>query len=56
MIRIVHLSDIHLSHDKVELAEEFVIKALINDLKSYDKEQRIDLVVFSGDLIDKGGE
>lgn len=55
MIRIVHLSDIHLNQIKLADAEDFVIKALIKDLTSYNQEKEIDLIIFSGDLIDKGG-
>lgn len=55
MIRIVHLSDIHLSKTLLFDAENFVLKALKKDLKKYHHEKQIDLIFFSGDLIDKGG-
>ena len=56
MIRIVHLSDIHLNKKTLKDAEQFVIKALIKDLKKYSDEKRIDLIFITGDLIDRGGE
>lgn len=56
MIRIVHLSDIHLRADAITDAEEFIIKALKKDLSNFNQTKRIDLIIISGDLIDKGGE
>ena len=55
MIRIVHLSDIHLNKDQLYDAEKFVLKALLKDLKKYSSEKPIDFILISGDLIDKGG-
>lgn len=56
MLRIVHLSDIHLNLDSFVDFEEFILTALIEDLKEYDAKEKIDIIVFSGDLIDKGGK
>ena len=56
MIRIVHLSDIHLNKESISDVENFVIKALTKDLKKFNEEKKFDLVLFSGDLVDKGGE
>ncbi len=56
MIRIIHLSDIHLSKDNVKDFKTFTIEALKKDLKKYNDEANIDLIVFSGDLINKGGQ
>lgn len=55
MLRIVHLSDIHLAATTLEDAEQFVIKALIDDLKTYNANKEIDAVIITGDLIDRGG-
>ncbi|GAB6909384.1 hypothetical protein JCM12296A_52280 [Desulfosarcina cetonica] len=56
MLRIAHLSDFHLSSDNLFDAENFTIRALIKDLEEIHSVKQIDLIVFSGDLIDKGGE
>ena len=55
MIRIVHLSDIHFSCKKLDNFKRYMLSGLINDLKKYNDEKKIDIIVFSGDLIDKGG-
>jgi len=55
MIRIAHLSDIHLNKGHLYDAEKFVLSALIGDLRKYNQDKCIDLVLFSGDLVDKGG-
>lgn len=55
MIRIVHLSDIHLRKDHLYDAEKFILKALIKDLKVYHQKKPIDLIILTGDLIDRGG-
>jgi predicted MPP superfamily phosphohydrolase len=54
-MRIVHLSDIHFSKAGIDDLQNFLLKALLNDLKKFNDEQTIDMVVISGDLIDKGG-
>lgn len=36
--------------------EEFIMKGLLNDLKEFNRQKEIDLIVITGDLIDKGGE
>jgi predicted MPP superfamily phosphohydrolase len=56
MLRMVHLSDIHLNGRTLKDFDEFIIKALVADLISYNKSHKIDIIVFSGDLIDKGGD
>lgn len=52
-IRILHISDFHLSGKYIEDA-----KTLLNNLLDaiIQSGQQIDLVVFSGDMIDKGGK
>jgi len=56
MFRVVHLSDIHLNNKAIEDVENFIMPALIEDLKRFNNETQIDLIVFSGDLVDKGGK
>ncbi|PHS10004.1 MAG: hypothetical protein COA88_02955 [Kordia sp.] len=54
-MRIVHLSDIHLSFDN---HHEFIHshrKALIKDLIEYHSTKNIDIILITGDLVDKGG-
>jgi DNA repair exonuclease SbcCD nuclease subunit len=55
-MRIVHFSDIHLSNDNLEDLRNFYIGSLINDLQAQSQEKRIDLVLITGDLLDKGGK
>lgn len=55
MIRIVHLSDLHLKMNELEDFESFIMKALIKDLKKFNEGKEIDIIAFSGDLIDRGG-
>ena len=56
MIRIVHFSDIHLSYEHLEDFQNFIMKAIIKDLKKHIKGGKaIDIIAFSGDLIDRGG-
>lgn len=50
-MRIIHLSDIHY---KKENSEE-IIKKMIDDLDKNNKENEINLILITGDLIDKGG-
>lgn len=54
-MRIVHLSDFHLDATRLEDFKNYVITPLIQDLKKFNNSTNIDLVIFSGDLIDKGG-
>lgn len=56
MIRVIHLSDLHLRADAIPDLEQFIIKALKKDLYHFHQSKAIDLIIFSGDLIDKGGE
>lgn len=54
-MRIVHLSDFHFSNNTKTDFIEHCCKPLISDLKAFHENKAIDLIVFSGDLIDKGG-
>lgn len=53
-MRIVHLSDIHYSI-KQKNFNEYVVDPLFRDLLNFHKEIQIDLILFTGDLIDKAG-
>jgi len=54
-MRIVHLSDIHLSKSNFDEFKNTYCEALIRDLISFDKEKKIDIIVITGDLVDRGG-
>jgi len=55
-MRIVQLSDIHLSSSNLTDLRNFYLDALIKDLKSFHEIVPIDVILFTGDLVDKGGE
>ena len=52
-MRILHLSDFHFSKDLIDDVPNFLLPALKKDFEQFDEE--VDLIVISGDLIDKGG-
>lgn len=54
-MRIIHLSDIHLSSDNIEVLRLHYLNSLVEDLKKINREKEIDLIIISGDLVDKGG-
>lgn len=54
-MRIVHLSDIHLSKSNYDEFQNNYKNALIKDLLEYNRSSPIDLIVITGDLVDKGG-
>ncbi|HEY3489573.1 MAG TPA: metallophosphoesterase [Candidatus Deferrimicrobiaceae bacterium] len=56
MIRIAHISDLHYSKESQPDISKFIIGPLLNDLIAHSKSQPIDILVFTGDLIDKGGK
>lgn len=55
MLRIVHFSDLHLDFNEIEDVNNFIVKPMIKDLKNFNEKKPVDLIVFSGDLVDKGG-
>ena len=55
-MRIVQLSDVHLSKDNLEDLKNYYLQALIDDLKQFHLGKHIDVILFTGDLVDKGGE
>ena len=55
LIRVVHLSDIHLSSTNLSDLENYYIAGLCKDLQEFHKDKPIDIIIISGDLVDKGG-
>ena len=53
-MRILHLSDIHSDKNNIE-GTKLLIKKLTSALDKIQKESPVDLVVFSGDAINRGG-
>jgi TPR repeat protein/predicted MPP superfamily phosphohydrolase len=53
---IVHLSDIHLNKENLNDFNDFAMPALLDDLEKYNSKKKIDLILITGDLIDKGGK
>lgn len=55
-MRIVHLSDIHLSKQNYLEFKNNVCDSLVSDLAPYNSTDKpIDLILITGDLVDKGG-
>ncbi len=55
-MRVIQLSDIHLSKENLEDLRNYYLQALIDDLKRFHEQIPIDVILFTGDLVDKGGE
>lgn len=53
-MRIIHFSDFHLDFDQIKRCEDLVSR-MIQALKQVNQEKTIDVIVFSGDLIDRAG-
>ncbi len=53
-MRILHLSDIHIDKETIE-DTKIIIDELLNILKKSNSEKKIDIIIISGDLINKGG-
>ncbi len=56
MVRICHFSDLHINGNHLNDFNQFIVKALIKDLNKFHEQRPIDLIILSGDLIDKGGD
>lgn len=56
MVRICHFSDLHINGNHLSDFDQFIVKALIKDLNKFHEQRPIDLIILSGDLIDKGGD
>ncbi|AUD00887.1 metallophosphoesterase [Spirosoma pollinicola] len=55
-MRIIQLSDIHLSSSNIAELRNYYLEALINDLDKFHNDKPIDIILLTGDLVDKGGE
>lgn len=53
-LRILHFSDFHLNNEKLAEAQH-IIKYMQKCLDDICKSKKIDLILFSGDILDKGG-
>lgn len=53
-MRILHFSDFHLEGDGVSFSEH-MIDRMLEVLKPINHEKKFDLILFTGDMIDKGG-
>lgn len=56
MIRILHLTDFHLNIKTLKDWNDFLKEAFFKKIEELQIENPIDLVLFTGDLIDKAGE
>lgn len=56
MVRILHLTDFHLSNRTLRDWNDFYKDAFFEKLAELNSEREIDLIFFTGDLIDKGGK
>lgn len=55
-MRILHISDFHLSNDNANITKsQKIVDGIIKSIDDIQKERRIDLVIFSGDAVNKGG-
>ncbi len=54
-MRLLHFSDFHLQSNALLNDSLYTIRPFLKTLSKINQEQEIDLVIFSGDLIDKGG-
>lgn len=55
-MRLIHLSDFHITKSGVKDTEQMV-KEIVKDieLQTYKEEKKVDFILFTGDLIDRGG-
>ena len=55
MIRILHLTDFHLNKKTLKDWDDFLKEAFFKKIEELQSERPIDLVLFTGDMIDKAG-
>lgn len=53
-LRILHFSDFHLNNGKIAEAQH-IVKYMQKCIENICKSKKIDLILFSGDILDKGG-
>jgi len=56
MVRIIHLSDFHLNPDTLSDWNRYVKSALVKKLDDLHAESPVQLIAFTGDLLDAGGK
>jgi len=56
MIRIIHLTDFHLNPDTLRDWQNYVGKSLILKLKDLHAQKPINIIAFTGDMVDEGGK
>ncbi|MDZ4809446.1 MAG: metallophosphoesterase [Bacteroidota bacterium] len=56
MIRILHISDFHLNSKTLKDWKQFVKGTLTEKTAIFGNEKSIDLILYTGDLIDIGGK
>lgn len=54
-MRILHFSDIHLDKNNLKKSQR-IVDNILDALTPIQKQSPVDLVIFSGDILDKGGE
>lgn len=55
-MRILHFSDFHLDKNPADIGKsQMLLKNMIESIKPYHQKRRIDLIIFTGDMINKGG-
>ena len=54
-MRIIHFSDFHLDGKRIPKSENNIVNYLITILKEINQQKKIDLILFTGDLINQGG-
>jgi predicted MPP superfamily phosphohydrolase len=55
MLRAIHFSDFHLNKSNLGDWNYFIKDCLLQELEKINQEQTIDLILLTGDLIDRGG-
>jgi len=55
-MNIIHISDVHLSKESITNFQQRIIPSLRRDLLKYSLPPKETLLIFSGDLIDQGGQ
>lgn len=56
MIRILHLTDFHLDKKRLDDWNNFYKEAFLKKVKDINDEKAIDLILFTGDMLDKAGK
>lgn len=56
MLRILHLTDFHLNKKTLKDWRDFYKDAFLKKLELLEEDRKIDIIAFTGDLLDKGGK